>query len=460
VAPTAGVTVEAARRIEKIPGVATVVPQSSLYMDRVTQAQMTVLLRPQGERDDIETMGQRVRAVVRDYPQTRPRVTFPNVLGGRDTFSPIRAMLLGPEMGKLVEIAREANREMLRGESIADIRVNISLNNPELQVVIDRALASDLGVRVSDIAGAVRLLMSGEDEISTFKEGSEQYPVTMRLAGAQRDDPLVLSRLLVPSARLGLIRLDSIARLERGLGPSRIDRYNRQFSIGIYGNVAPGHSLGAAAAETQQIIDNVGLPAGYQMRFSGQVKILEETTANMLLAIGLASIFMYMVLAAQFESLVHPFIILLTLPLSIPFALISLIATGRSLNLFSALGVLLLLGIVKKNGILQIDYMNRLRERGLPLRQAILEANRVRLRPILMTTFSIVAGLIPTAVGMGAGASQRSAIAVTIIGGQTLCLLLTLLVVPVGYSYVEGVKAWLARHRHGRVEAQAPAAGD
>lgn len=457
-AATERVTLEAARRLEKIPGVVTVVPQSSLYMDRVTQAQMTVLLKPQGERDDIETMGQRVRAIVRDYPQTRPRVTFPNVLGGRDTFAPIRAMLLGPEMGKLVEIAREANREMLRGESIADIRVNISLNNPELQVVIDRALASDLGVRVSDIAGAVRLLMSGEDEISTFKEGSEQYPVTMRLLGAQRDDPLVLSRLLVPSARLGLIRLDSIARLERGLGPSRIDRYNRQFSIGIYGNVAPGHSLGAAATETQQIIDNVGLPPGYQMKFSGQVKILEETTANMLLAIGLASIFMYMVLAAQFESLVHPFIILLTLPLSIPFALISLIATGRSLNLFSALGVLLLLGIVKKNGILQIDYMNRLRERGLPLRQAILEANRVRLRPILMTTFSIVAGLIPTAVGMGAGASQRSAIAVTIIGGQTLCLLLTLLVVPVGYSYVEGVKAWLARHRHGRAEA--PATGD
>jgi HAE1 family hydrophobic/amphiphilic exporter-1 len=196
------------------------------------------------------------------------------------------------------------------------------------------------------------------------------------------------------------------------------------------------------------------------MKFSGQVKILEETTANMLLAFGLASIFMYMVLAAQFESLVHPFIILLTLPLSIPFALISLIATGRSLNLFSALGVLLLLGIVKKNGILQIDYMNRLRDRGMPLRDAILEANRVRLRPILMTTFSIVAGLIPTAVGIGAGASQRSAIAVTIIGGQMLCLMLTLLVVPVGYSYVEDVKAWMARRRPSRIEAHVPAAGD
>jgi HAE1 family hydrophobic/amphiphilic exporter-1 len=456
---TEKVTGDAARRLAQMAGVTAVVPQTSMHMDRVTQSQITVLLKPEDQRDPLTVIGQNARAILREYPQARPRVTFPNVLGGRDTFAPIRAMLLGPDMSRLIDIAREANRELLNGQSIADIRVGLSLNNPELQVVIDRALASDLGVRVSDIAGAVRLLMSGEDEVSTFKEGSEQYPVTMRLVGAQRDDPLVLSRLLVPSARLGLIRLDSIARLERGLGPSRIDRYNRQFSVGVYGNVAPGHSLGEAAAETLQIIDRVGLPPGYQMKFSGQVKILEETTANMLLAIGLASIFMYMVLAAQFESLVHPFIILLTLPLSIPFALISLIATGRSLNLFSALGVLLLLGIVKKNGILQIDYMNRLRERGLPLRQAILEANRVRLRPILMTTFSIVAGLIPTAVGIGAGASQRSAIAVTIIGGQMLCLVLTLLVVPVGYSYVEGVKAWLAR-RAGRVPAEAPVPGD
>jgi hydrophobic/amphiphilic exporter-1 (mainly G- bacteria), HAE1 family len=204
-------------------------------------------------------------------------------------------------------------------------------------------------------------LMSGEDQISTYKEGSEQYPVTMRLLPRQRDNPAALSRLLVPSAKLGLIRLDSVAQLERGLGPSRIDRYNRQFAVGVYANVAPGHSLDEAAAATQQVVSDVGLPPGYQMRFSGQVKILEETTNNMILAIGLASIFMYIVLASQFESLVHPFIILLTLPLSIPFALISLEVTGRSLNLFSAPGVLLLLGIVKKNGILQIDYMNRLR---------------------------------------------------------------------------------------------------
>jgi len=448
------------RNIEQVPGVLTVVPQSSTFMDRVTMCQITVLLKPQDQREDIATMGQKVREAMRDYMHLRPRVTFPNALGGRDTFSPIRAMILGPDMGRLVELAKAAVIEMGKEPSLADIKANLNLNNPELQVVVDRPLASDLGVRVADIAGAVRLLMSGDDEISTFKEESEQYPVTMRLLPGQRDDPAVLSRLLVPSARLGLIRLDSIAKIERGLGPSRIDRHNRQFSVGIYGNIAQGHSLVEGAAAAQGVIERIGLPSGYTLSFSGQVKVLEETTANMLLAIGLGSIFMYMVLAAQFESLIHPFIILLTLPLSIPFALLSLIATGRTLNLFSALGVLLLLGIVKKNGILQIDYMNRLRGQGFPLRSAILEGNRVRLRPILMTTFAIVAGLIPTAVGVGSGASQRSAIAVTIIGGQLLCLLLTLLVVPVAYSMVEEARAWLTRKRPAPEEAQAPAAGD
>jgi hydrophobic/amphiphilic exporter-1 (mainly G- bacteria), HAE1 family len=393
--------------------------------------------------------------VTRDFPFARPRITFPNVLGGRDTFSPIRAQLLGPDMRALVGYAREANVRMLKEPSISDVKANLNLNSPELQVVIDRPLASDLGVRVADIAGAVRLLMSGEDQISTFKENSEQYLVTMRLRGVQRDDPEVLSRLMVPSARLGLIRLDSVAKLERGLGPSRIDRYNRQFAVGIYGNPASGHSLGEAAAATTAILDSLNMPPGYKAVFSGQVKVLEETTSNMILAFALASIFMYMVLAMQFESLIQPLIILATLPLSVPFALISLIVTGRSLNLFSALGILLLLGIVKKNGILQIDYMNRLREAGHPLRQAILEANRVRLRPILMTTLSIVAGLIPTAVGIGAGASQRSAIAVTIIGGQTLCLVLTLLVVPVGYSLVEDMKALVGRRGPATVPAEA-----
>ncbi|MEZ5401543.1 MAG: efflux RND transporter permease subunit [Bryobacteraceae bacterium] len=458
-AATEGVALEMARRIDKVEGVEMMVPRSSAFMDRVTMAYSTILLRPREDRPGIEEMAQRVRTQLGDFAYTRPRINFPNMLGGRDSFSPIRAMLLGPDIMTLVQYAKAAQLELNKEPSLADIKVNLNLNNPELQVHVDRALASDLGVRVSDIAGAVRLLMSGEDEISTYKEGSEQYPVMMRLTRDQRDNPEVLSRLLVPSAKLGLIRLDSIAKLERGLGPSRIDRYARQFSVGIYGNVAPGYGLQDAAAAAQGAFDRIGLPTGYRVVFSGQVRVLEETTANMMMAIGLASIFMYMVLAAQFESLIHPFVILLTLPLSIPFALISLDLTGRSLNLFSALGVLLLLGIVKKNGILQIDYMNQLRESGMELRPAILEANRVRLRPILMTTLSIIAGLVPTAVGTGVGASQRSAIAITIIGGQALCLLLTLLVVPVAYSMIEDMKSWVWRRR-GTGDSAVHAAGD
>jgi len=456
---TERVAKEMGRKIqEHVPEVTAAIPASMSFLNRVTMTDMTLLLKDESQRGNINEVAARVREVTSQYPYTRPRINFPNSLGGRDSFAPIRGQLLGPDVRELARIAKELAVKMQQTDSIVDVKANINLSDPELQIAIDRSKASDLGVRVADVTGAVRLLMSGEDQISTFKEGPEQYPVMMRLMPGQRDDPAVLSRLLIPSAKLGLIRLDSVANLNRGLGPSRIDRFNRQFSVGLYGNVALGHSLQEAADDTAALIKTLDLPPGYSMKFSGQVKVLEETTTNMILAIGLASIFMYMVLAAQFESLVQPAIIMLTLPLSIPFALISLIVTGRSLNLFSALGILLLLGIVKKNGILQIDYMNHLRALGHPMRYVILEANRVRLRPILMTTFSIVAGLIPTALGIGAGASQRSAIAVTIIGGQTLCLALTLLVVPVGYSFVEDARAFLVRRREKIATSPQPSA--
>jgi HAE1 family hydrophobic/amphiphilic exporter-1 len=338
-----------------------------------------------------------------------------------------------------------------------DVNPSLNLNTPELQVKVDRQRAADIGVRMTDVSDAVRLFYSGEDEITRFKEGSEQYPVTMQLLQEQRDNPDVLARMMVPSSKLGQVRLENVASIVRGAGPATLWRYNREFQVTIYANVASGYPLDLGAAHTVQSIKEIGLPPGYSYRFTGQVKVLEETTWNLLLAMLLASIFMYMVLAAQFENFAYPFIIMLTLPLSIPFALFSLWITGRALSLWSALGMFLLLGIVKKNGILQVDYTNRLRATGMPLHPALLEANRVRLRPILMTTLSIVAGLIPVAIGIGAGSEQRASIAVTIIGGQTLCLLLTLLVVPVAYSYLAELEAlpWstlagrlFARSRH------------
>jgi hydrophobic/amphiphilic exporter-1 (mainly G- bacteria), HAE1 family len=247
----------------------------------------------------------------------------------------------------------------------------------------------------------------------------------MQLLPEQQKNPELLTRLMVPSTKVGQVRLDNIARIERGAGPTRIDRYNRVYQAGMVANQAPDMPLDAAVRAMRAVVTK-DLPPGYSVRFTGTARELDRMTNDLISAFLLACIFMYMVLAAQFDSFRYPFIIMLSLPLSIPFALLTLYLTHRTLNLFSALGVLLLLGIVKKNGILQVDYANRLREQGVPLRDAII--------PILMTTTAIVAGLTPTALGLGAGGTQRAAIAVTIIGGQSLCLLLTLLVTPVAYS--------------------------
>jgi hydrophobe/amphiphile efflux-1 (HAE1) family protein len=404
-------------------------------------AHLFIGLVPREERKSThEQMATVVRGILSKYRNMTYNVRLPSVLGG-ELYFPVAAVIRGPDITQLAEISKQVAGRMMKYPDLVDVNPSLNLNTPELQVKVDRQRAADIGVRMSDVSDAVRLFYSGEDEITRFKEGSEQYPVTMQLLQEQRDNPDVLAGMMVPSTKLGQVRLENVATIVRGAGPATLWRYNREFQVSVFANVASGYPLDVAAAHTIQSINEVGLPPGYSYRFWGQVKILEETTWNLLLAMLLASIFMYMVLAAQFESFSYPFIIMLTLPLSVPFALFSLWITGRALSLWSALGMFLLLGIVKKNGILQVDYTNRLRATGMPLREAILEANRVRLRPILMTTLSIVAGLIPVAIGIGAGSEQRASIAVTIIGGQTLCLLLTLLVVPVAYSYLAEFEA-------------------
>jgi hydrophobic/amphiphilic exporter-1 (mainly G- bacteria), HAE1 family len=434
---------ELAERMKKeIKGVDFVAPQVPPE-GRMNHSHTYIKLIDASQRKETNLdIANQIRKLMSEYRNMRYRVSIPSALGGggEAQFYPIRGSLLGQDFDQVVELAKLCNEEMRKAPGLVDVEPGLNLNNPEFQVKVDRQKASDLGVRVADVARAVRLMFSGDDEISTYKEGDEQYMVTMQLLPDQRNNPEMLARLMVPSSKLGQTRLDNLATIARGAGPARIERLDRQFQVGLNANLKPGVSLDEGARQTLEAIGRVAMPEGYKFKFFGQVKQLEETTANLIITFLLASIFMYMVLAAQFESILHPLIIMLSLPLSIPFALFSLWATGRSLNLWSALGVLLLLGIVKKNAILQIDYTNQLRREGMPLREAIVRANHVRLRPILMTTFSIVAGLIPTAMGIGAGAAQRSAIAVTIIGGQTLCLLLTLLVTPVAYSLLAGLE--------------------
>lgn len=448
---------EMAAKIVALPEVAFV---QSLTHGPTNHAHFFIVLVPRSERKKShEQVATVVRGILSQYRNTIYNVRLPSVFGG-ETYFPIGAVIRGPDLTQLADISERVAGLMMKYPELVDVNPSLNLNTPELQVKVDRQRAADIGVRMTDISDAVRLFYSGEDEITRFKEGSEQYPVTMQLLQTQRDNPDVLARMMVPSSKLGQVRLENVASIVHGAGPATLWRYNREFQVTVYANVAAGYPLDLGAAHTVQSIKEIGLPPGYSYRFTGQVKVLEETTWNLLLAMLLASIFMYMVLAAQFENFAYPFIIMLTLPLSIPFALLSLWITGRALSLWSALGMFLLLGIVKKNGILQVDYTNRLRsQEGMPLQDALLEANRVRLRPILMTTLSIVAGLIPVAIGIGAGSEQRASIAVTIIGGQTLCLLLTLLVVPVAYSYLAEFEArpWaaIAGNLFGRFRASA-----
>jgi len=332
-------------------------------------------------------------------------------------------------------------------------RSGLNVSNPEIHVAVDRRRAADLGVRMATVGNTLRLAVSGDDQISFYKEGQEQYPIKIRVLENQRGDIEEIGRLTVPS-NSGPVRIDNLATLQRGLGPTTLQRSNRQFTVPMNADVAPGHALDEASNDVRRMLTDLNMPSTMSFRLQGQSKILDETTANLVLAISLAMIFVYMVLASQFESFMQPIVIMLVMPIAVPFALFTLWITGRTLNLWSALGMLLLLGIVKKNSILQVDYANVLRSRGVPLRDAIVESCRTRLRPILMTTTAIIAGLIPTSLGIGIGGTGRAAIAVTIIGGQALCLFLTLLLVPVAYVAFDGIeraiigegpRAWLGR---------------
>jgi HAE1 family hydrophobic/amphiphilic exporter-1 len=452
-------TTEVAERLQKeLSGVEGVAMLEPAIQQRVTHIHFLGYALPYNQRKVTQDqIVAELRRRLAAYPAYRPSITVRNPLGGGEQGGwPISVNLLGPDLNRLAEQAMRLLAAAQKDKGLTDLRVAVSISNPEIHVAVDRRRAADLGVRVASLGNALRLAVSGEDEISTFRDGAEQYPVTMRVREDQRRDAAAIGRMIVPSATGQQVRVDSIATIERGLGPTELSRSNRQFSINFTADLTPGTPLDQASADVRKMLADLRLPPEMSYRIAGQSKILDETTGNMIMAISLAMIFVYMVLAAQFESFVQPIIIMSVLPLAVPFALFTLWITGRTLNLWSALGMLLLLGIVKKNSILQVDYANILRQRGVPLRQAIVESCRTRLRPILMTTTAIIAGLIPTSLGIGIGGAGRAAIAITIIGGQSLCLFLTLLLVPVAYvkfdalerSFVNrSFRRWLGRFR-------------
>jgi HAE1 family hydrophobic/amphiphilic exporter-1 len=291
-------------------------------------------------------------------------------------------------------------------------------------------------------------MVGGDDEVSRFRDPqmNEDYDVTLRLIAEDRSAAEDISRLFIPDRDGQLVRLDNVVRLVPDQTVSRIDRLDRQRQVSLRSGIAEGYALADRLEVLKAAAAEMNLPPGYSTRIAGRGRELERTFREFLWAFALSVVFMYMILAAQYESLVHPFTILLSLPLSVPFALISLWVTGSSLNLYSALGLLVLFGVVKKNAILQIDHMNHLRAEGMARFDAILQGNRDRLRPILMTTMSLVAGMLPLALGTGPGADERRSIAIVVIGGQTLALLLTLIVTPIAYSWLDDLGQWIMHH--------------
>jgi HAE1 family hydrophobic/amphiphilic exporter-1 len=395
----------------------------------------------------------RVRTMIRDrYPGIRSNVSGGTDLSGASTAggnnnrgstgngNRLQMLIQGPDIAQLQTYTVALMGKLRSISGVAEVDSNFQPTQPELRVMVDRVRAADLGVSIDSLAGNLRTLVGGE-LISTLKDGDNQYDVQLRLDTDYRNDPGKLGNLLVPAASGRVVRVSDVAQLKSDNGPSRIDRYQRQRNINVFANL-DNIALGEAVVIAKQKVEELNLKPGYQVVFTGSAKTLATASNDFTLAMLLAVAFIFMVLASQFNSVLHPLTIMTALPLSLPAGLLALLIAGKTLNVYSGIGMLMLFGIVKKNSILQVDYTNTLRDQGMNRHDALIAANHVRLRPILMTTVAIVAGMLPIALGRGSGAGSRASMAITIIGGQMLCLLLTLLVTPVVYSYFDDLREW------------------
>ncbi len=355
--------------------------------------------------------------------------------GGGD----IQFVLQGPHLEDLERYSKALRDKAAQLPGLVDVDTTLNLGKPELQVHIDRPKAADLGVSIGDAAEALRLLVGG-DAVTTFNDGGEQYEVHLRAREEDRTTEAAIAALTVPSSRLGSVSLDNIATFEKDASPATISRIARQRQVTIVANMLPGTSQATVQQQIADLAQTLNMTPEYRAGFTGRSRELNRTATAFLSAIVLSLVFMYLILAAQFESWLHPVTILLSLPLTLPFALISIVIFGQSLNIFSGLGLLVLFGVVKKNSILQIDHANQLREAGLSTRDAVVQASRDRLRPILMTTLAFVAGMVPLVVTHGVGSATNHALGWVVIGGQTMVLVVTLVVTPVAYSLFDDLQ--------------------
>jgi len=399
-----------------------------------------VQLRKPGDRDEnqFEIMDRIRREILPAYKPLGLRTSVQPVpaISGAGSTAAIQFWIGGPDLKRLEQYSDALVKRIVRIPGVVDADTNLISGKPELGVRIDRAKAADLGVRVQDIASTLNALVAGL-EVSSYYESGEQYEVWVRAEQGFRRDAESMLQARVPSSKLGSVTLRSVVKITEGETPAVINRIARRRQVLVTANLLPGHSSQTVIDELNRGAAELKMPPAYSFGLTGQSREQGKAAINFGLAFLLSIIFMYLILAAQFESWIDPITILSSLPMTVPFALLSLLIFNQSVNIFSALGVLVLFGIVKKNGILQVDHTNQLRNEGMERHEAVMHANRDRLRPILMTTLAFVAGMMPLVISRGTGAGTNRAIGTVIMGGQTLALLLTLIGVPVIYTLLD-----------------------
>jgi multidrug efflux pump len=369
--------------------------------------------------------------------------------------SPVQFVVRHPDFDSLsVAMDRFVGR-VRQIPGLINVDTDLRVNKPELTVRYDRDRAEDLGVPIRDISSTLQTLLGGR-RVSTFTRANKLYDVIVQLEPDKRATPSQMESVYVRGRDGVLVKLDAVAVVDEGVGPRQLNHFNRVRSFTLTGNLAPGFTLGEA-------LDSLGvaaaevLPRGSSTALAGESRELQESGNALYFAFVLALVVVYMVLAAQFESLIHPFTVLLSVPLAVTGALLTLLLAGSTLNLYSQIGMILLIGIVSKNSILLVEYANQLKSRGMGSIEAMLESGRIRLRPILMTATATIIGAMPIALGLGAGSASRRPLGYAIVGGLLFSTVLTLYLVPVVYVLLDALRARVGRRARAMdtVEAEA-----
>jgi multidrug efflux pump len=364
--------------------------------------------------------------------------------------APVQFVVQNPDFEKLVA---GMGAMMARSQSITglqNLQTDLYVNKPELTVTFDRDRAEDLGIPIRDIATTLQTMLGGR-EVSTFTRANKLYDVIVQLKPEERATPADMSGLYLRGHQGDLIQLDAVAHVNEAVGPQSLQHFNRVRSFTLSASLAPGFTLGEAIDSLRAAAAEV-LPPGSTTALAGESRELEESGNALYFAFVLALVVVFMVLASQFESLIHPFTVLLAVPLAVTGALVTLKLAGSTMNLYSQIGMILLIGIVTKNSILLVEYANQLREKGMDIVSAILESGRIRLRPILMTSFSTIMGAVPIAFGLGAGSISRKPLGYGIVGGVLFSTLLTLYLIPVGYVLLDRLR----QRKRREVEVEQP----